>query len=134
MENNYIQKARTIASFVKKNKHLFKESSNELAQFLYQELSKCNNKVYDTYIYRLDNVEIQFILIPEYGKGREGGCLYCDVKNIFRRFSKLIFTSDIDAITYYQDGFIEDKGKLLFDWDKIIESMERCIKDMEEDC
>jgi hypothetical protein len=133
MKNNYIQKASTIASFVKKNKHLFKESSNELAQFLYQELSKC--KKYANYNYRLDNVEIQFILVPEYGKGREGGYLWCNVKNINTDNIKMIFTSDIDTITYYQDkGYIEDKGKFLFDWNKIIESMERCIKDMEEDC
>lgn len=130
MKNNYIQKARTIASFVKKNKHLFKESSNELAQFLYQELSKRKN--YANYTYRLDNVEIQFILIPEYGKGRDGGCLYCSVKNIDTNYIKLIFTSDIDTITYCQDkGYIEDKGKLLFDWDKIIKSIEIFI---EEDC
>jgi hypothetical protein len=131
MENNYIQKAKTIASFVKKNKHLFKESSNELAQFLYQELSK--RKKYANYNYRLDNVEIQFILVPEYGKGRDGGYLWCNVKNINTDNRAMIFTSNENIIEYWYFG-ININEEFLFDWNKIIESIEICIKDMEEDC
>lgn len=134
MKKEYIQKARTIASFVKKNEHLFKESSNELAQFLYEELSKRKN--YANYTYRIDNVEIRFILIPEYGKGREGGYLYCNVKNIDTNYINMIFTSDINRITYYQSSMhsvYSDEEEFLFDWDKIIECIELSIKDMEED-
>lgn len=57
----FVQKARTIASFVKKNNHLFKQSSNSLMQFLCDELSKCK---YGSYTYRLDNAKIQFFLNP----------------------------------------------------------------------
>lgn len=139
MKKNYVEKARTIASFVKKNEHLFKESSNELAQFLYEELSKRKN--YANYTYRIDNVEIQFFINPTDGDGRNGGYLCCNVKNIDTDDMAMIFTSCENTIEYWYPNLytvyspdiigIKDEGKFLFDWDKIIECMEECINDME---
>lgn len=132
MKKNYVEKARTIASFVKKNKHLFKESSNELAQFLYEELSK--RKKYANYIYRLDNIEIQFFINPTDVEGRNGGYLCCTVKNIDTDVIGMIFTSDENTIVYWYLNAVYDIGtkeEFLFDWDKIIESIEIFI---EEDC
>lgn len=139
MKKNYVEKARTIASFVKKNEHLFKESSNELAQFLYEELSKRKN--YANYTYRIDNVEIQFFINPTDGDGRNGGYLWCNVKNIDTDDMAMIFTSCENTIEYWYPNLytvyspdiigIKDEGKFLFDWDKIIECMEECINDME---
>lgn len=125
MKKNYVEKARTIASFVKKNEHLFKESSNELAQFLYQELSK--RKKYANYTYRLDNIEIQFFINPTDGNGRDGGYLCCTVKNIDTDDMAMIFTSDENTIVYWYLNAVYDIGikeEFLFDWDKIIESIE----------
>lgn len=125
MKKNYVEKARTIASFVKKNEHLFKESSNELAQFLYEELSKRKN--YANYTYRIDNVEIQFFINPTDGNGRNGGYLWCNVKNIDTDDMAMIFTSDENTIVYWYLNAVYDIGikeEFLFDWDKIIESIE----------
>lgn len=125
MNKKIVQKARTIASFVKKNEHLFKESSNELAQFLYEELSKRKN--YANYTYRIDNVEIQFFINPTDGDGRNGGYLWCNVKNIDTDDMAMIFTSDENTIVYWYLNAVYDIGikeEFLFDWDKIIESIE----------
>lgn len=130
MKKNYVEKARTIASFVKKNEHLFKESSNELAQFLYEELSK--RKKYANYIYRLDNIEIQFFINPTDGDGRNGGYLCCNVKNIDTDDMAMIFTSDENTIVYWYLNAVYDIGikeEFLFDWDKIIESIEIFIEE-----
>lgn len=143
-KKQFVQKARTIASFVKKNNHLFKQSSNELAQFLYQELSK--HKKYTDYIYHLDNVVIRFFLDHYNGDGRDGGYLCC---NIWAPDNKTVFYSDAISVKYYYnskdnrnvdiDNFSlydkifnnflgrEEKRNVLFEWDKIIECMERCF-------
>lgn len=131
MKKNYVEKARTIASFVKKNEHLFKESSNELAQFLYEELSKRKN--YANYTYRLDNIEIQFFIKPTDGDGRNGGYLWCNVKNIDTDDIAMIFTSDENTIVYWYLNTVYDIGikeEFLFDWDKIIESIEIFIEEV----
>lgn len=118
-----VKKARTIASFVKKNNRLFKQSSNSLVKFLCDELSKCK---YANYTYRLDNIEIQFFLHPCNSDGRNGGYLWCNVKNIDTDDITIIFTSYEDAITYFYPS-LDGERSVLFDWDKIIECMERCF-------
>ena len=128
-----VQKAKTIASFVKKNNHLFKQSSNCLASFLCQELSKCNS---DVYIYRLDNVEISFRLCSYNDDKRKGGYLCCDiwdkgiwdVKTVFNSFEQGVEYNDKDTYRL-TDVVLDYWGKevnriTLFQWDKIIECME----------
>ena len=139
-----VQKARTIASFVKKNNHLFKQSSNCLASFLCQELSKCKN---GSYTYRIDNKEIQFFLNPYNGDGRNGGYLCCNILDLDNWDVSSIFFSDATNVRFYYktdrwnvdiDNFSlfdkvinvcgrEEERKVLFEWDKIIECMERCF-------
>lgn len=125
-----VQKARTIASFVKKNNHLFKQSSNYLANFLCLELSKCNS---NKYTYRIDNVEIGFYLYTQNGDARQGGYLFCciwdnyDSYNVFNSFETGVRYNDG---TEYKiiDKVINGCGRevnrsVLFEWDKIIECM-----------
>lgn len=132
-----VQKAKTIASFVKKNNHLFKQSSNELANFLCQELSKCNS---NKYTYRIDNVEMQFSLNPYNGDGRNGGYLCCSILDLDNWVVNNVFFSDLSNARYYYKSDIyynfslfdkvinvcgvEEERKVLFEWDKIIECME----------
>lgn len=135
-----VQKARTIASFVKKNNHLFKQSSNSLAKFLCLELSKCK---YGSYTYRIDNKEIQFFLNPYNSDGRNGGHLCCNILDLDNWVVNSIFSSDLTNVRYYYKSNIyynfslfdkvinvcggEEERKVLFEWDKIIECMEGCF-------
>ncbi len=132
-----VQKARTIASFVKKNNHLFKQSSNFLAYFLCSELSKCNS---NEYTYRIDDVEIYFYLDTQNSDARQGGYLRCNVINLYNWDVNSIFSSNASNVRYYYknngyDNFSlfdkifdnvlgkEVERKVLFEWDKIIECM-----------
>ena len=136
-----VQKARTIASFVKKNNHLFKQSSNSLAYFLCDELSKCNS---NSYTYRLDDVEICFYLDTQNSDARQGGYLCCrinklykwDANTFFISSMKTVFNSFETGVEYNDnDRYLlcdvvldycgrEVNRKVLFEWDKIIECME----------
>lgn len=131
-----VQKARTIASFVKKNQLFVQFSNKPLARFLCQELSKCNS---DVYIYRLDNVEISFRLCSYNDDKRKGGYLCCniwdksiwDVKTVFNSFEQGVEYNDKDKYLL-SDVVLDYWGKevnriTLFQWDKIIECMERCF-------
>lgn len=140
----FVQKARTIASFVKKNNHLFKQSSNQFAQFLCEELSKCK---YGSYTYRIDNKKIQFFLDPYNDDGRNGGYLCCNILDLDNWDINSIFSTDLTNVKYYYktarwnvdiDKFSlydkvisitgrEEERKVLYEWDKIIECMERCF-------
>lgn len=125
-----VEKARTIASFVKKNNHLFKQSSNSLAQFLCLELSKCK---YGSYTYRIDDVEIEFYLYCGNDDNRKGGYLCCtiwnnwDSYNVFNSFETGVRYND-GTEYYFFDKVINICGRevdrsVLFEWDKIIECM-----------
>lgn len=128
-----VQKARTIASFVKKNQFFVQFSNNDLAYFLCQELSKCNS---DRYTYRIDNVEISFFLYSYNDDKRKGGYLCCniwdkgnwDVKWVFNSFEQGVEYNDKD--TYLLSDVVFNKYRnreeyrtTLFQWDKIIECM-----------
>lgn len=131
-----VEKARTIASFVKKNNLFVQFSNNPLSQFLCDELSKCK---YGSYTYRIDNVEIQFFLNPYNSDGRNGGYLCCnildldnwDVKRVFDSFEQGVKYNDKDVYKF-SDIILDYFGKevnriVLFKWDKIMECMERCF-------
>jgi hypothetical protein len=131
-----VEKARTIASFVKKNNFFVQFSNNPLSQFLCDELSKCNS---DRYTYRLDNVEIEFYLDTQNGDARKGGYLCCviyntdnwDVKRVFNSFEGGVKYNDNEEYKFC-DVILDCFGKevnriVLFKWDKIMECMERCF-------
>lgn len=137
-----VQKARTIASFVKKNQRFVQFSNNSLAVFLCQELSNCNS---NSYTYRLDDVEICFYLDTQNGDARQGGYLCCrinklykwDANTFFISSMKMVFNSFEQGVEYndkdtymLSDVVLDYWGKevnriILFQWDKIIECMER---------
>lgn len=121
-----VQKAKTIASFVKKNQFFFQFSNKPLSQFLCYELSKCNS---DRYTYRIDNVEICFSVENDVDR-RQGGYLCCYVLNLDSWYSKNVFDS-CEGYVEYNDGekyyAWREECKVLFQWDKIIECMERCF-------
>ena len=132
-KKQFVQKARTIASFVKKNNHLFKQSSNSLAQFLYEELSKCDS---NKYTYRIDDVEIYFYLDSRNDDIRKGGYLFCGIFNITNYDSYNVFNSFETGVRYndkteykvFDKIFNNALGRevdrsVLFEWDKIIECM-----------
>lgn len=149
-KKQFVQKAITIASFVKKNKHLFEQSSNSLSQFLCDELGKCK---YGSYTYHLDNAKIQFFLNPYNSDGRNGGYLCCNVINLNNWDVYPVFSSDETNVKYYyydttaapEDIYSifdiifndvlnrEEERTVLFVWDKIIKCIERYYKDIEED-
>ena len=139
-----VQKARTIASFVKKNQLFVQFSNKPLAEFLCQELSKCNS---NSYTYRRNDVEIQFYLDSQNGDGRNGGYLCCRINKLLKWDENTFFISSIKTvfnsfecgveyndkdIYLLSDVVIDYWGKevnriVLFQWDKIIECMERCF-------
>lgn len=139
-----VQKAKTIASFVKKNQFFVQFSNNSLSQFLCQELSKCNS---NSYTYRRDDVEIQFYLDSQNGDARNGGYLCCRINKLLKWDENTFFISSMKTVfnsfecgveyndkdIYLLTDVVNDYwGKevnriVLFQWDKIIECMERCF-------